>query len=526
MNLISKRTKFKIHDISDMNNRYILLVAYFIFFTLGESFSQSKELKTADKYFNQFNYSKAVERYLKLISENKNTYYATNKIAECYSHLQDSEKSIEWYLKAIKFPDFDYHIYYNLAQELKKVKDYEAAHDYMQKYLELSGVKPHEYDYPLNNYIRLLKEDSMRYEIYRLRINSKYSEFGPVTYSNKLIFCSNRPRRTLVSRDDVMTNQQFFSLYEAQIISLNELKDTKIFANNLKSKLNTGPVCFNRDQNLMYVTRNDAKNKKGSSNLDIYTTKLSKGKWSKNLERIPLQHSGYSIAHPSLSRDGKKLYFSSNMPGGYGGMDIYVCDNKNGFLSSPENLGPEINTPGNEVFPYIANDGRLYFSSDGLQGLGGLDIFFVLPTEDSFSYPFNMGYPVNTADDDFSFFLNEDKRTGYLASNREGGKGEDDIYAFRIIKQLDYCLLVGTVVDESVNKPVNNAQIVIKNKKGLVVYKLVSDPNGGFSIYLKKDRDYFFSCRKKLYKQLNGKFTEVQMMEKNILQIELSLQPK
>ena len=507
-----------------MNKRYILLLAL-IFIIPGNAFSQSKELQKADKYFKQFNYTKAIDKYLKLISENQNTYYATIKVAECYSKLQQTEKAIEWYIKAIKFPDFDYHIYYNLAQELKKIKDYEAAHDYMQKYLELSGAKPREYDYPLNNYIRLLKEDSTRYEIYTLRINSEYSEFGPARYSNSLIFSSNRPKRSWIKRDDVLTERPFYSLYEARIISINELKEPKIFANNLKSTLNTGPVCFNKEQNLMYVTRN-VKSKKEGSVLDIYTTKKTKGKWSKNLERVPLQHTGYSIAHPSLSPDGKKLYFSSDMPGGYGGMDLYVCDNKNGFLSSPENLGPDINTPGNEVFPFISNDGRLYFASDGLQGLGGLDIFFVLPAEDSFSYPFNMGYPINTSADDFSIYLNEDKRTGYLTSNRPGGKGEDDIYAFRILKQPDYCLLIGTVIDESNGKPINGVQITIKNPKGIVVHKLVSDPNGGFSIYLKKDKNYFFTCRKKLYKQLNGKFTEVQMMDKDILQIDLNLQPK
>jgi len=508
-----------------MNKRYILLIIAVVL-SLGNLFSQSKDLQKADKYFNQYNYSKALEKYFSLISENQNTYYSTIKIAECYSKLQQTNKAIEWYIKAIKFPDFDYHLYYSLAQELKKVNNYDAAHDYMQKYLELSGAKPREYDYPLNNYIRLLKEDSTRYEIYKLKINTQYSEFGPVIYEDNLIFSSNRPKRTWIKRDDVMTGQPFYSLYQSTVVSINELKEPKMFAGNLKSKLNVGPVCFNKEQNIMYITGNSLKNKKGGSVLDIYTTKKTKGKWSKNIERVPLQHPGYSIAHPSLSPDGKKLYFSSDMPGGYGGMDLYVCDNKNGFLSTPENLGPDINTPGNEVFPFIASDGRLYFASDGLQGIGGFDIFFVLPAEDSFSYPFNMGYPINTSADDFSLYLNDDKRTGYLTSNRSGRKDDDDIYAFRIMKQLNYCLLIGTIVDENTHKPINGVQIVIKNNNGLIVHKLTSDPNGGFSIYLKEDKDYSFTCRKKLYKQLKGKFTQVQMLNKNILQIELDLQPK
>ena len=520
-----KRTISKTHDISDMNKKYLIFIFFHFFFSLV-TYSQSKELLSADKNFNQFNYSKALKKYLKLVEEGKNTYYATNKIAECYSNLQQPEKAIEWYLKAIEFPDIDYHVYYYLAQELKKIKHYSEAHDYMRKYMELSGVKPHDFDFPLTNYIRLLKEDSLRYEINNLKINSVYSDFGPCTYLDNLVFCSNRPVRVFVNREDVMTDQPFYNLYNAKIISLNDLEDVKLFSKKLRSKLNTGPVCFNNKMNLMYLTRNNPRSKKEGTKLDIFISKKTKDKWSKNVERIPLQHSGYSIAHPSLSKDGKKFYFSSDMPGGYGGTDLYVCNNKNGFLSPPENLGPLINTPGNEVFPFIADDGKLYFASDGLQGLGGLDIFFALPVEDSFSYPFNLGYPINTSADDFSLILNKDMRTGYFASNRDGGKGEDDIYAFRILEPLDYCLIVGTVRDESSNKPINGAQVLIKNKKGLLVHKLITDPNGGFSIYLEKDKDYFVTCRKKAYKQLNAKFTRVQMLGLKILNVELSLQPK
>ncbi len=508
-----------------MYNRYII-ITLLLFSFLGLTHSQNKDILAADKLFNQFNYSKAVKKYLKLIEEGKNTYYATNKIAECYTHLQQPEKAIDWYLKAIKFPDFDYHLYYSLSQQLKIVNQYESSQDYMQKYLELSGSRLHDYNYPINNYIRLLKEDSTRYEIYNLKINSTSSEFGSCIYSDKLIFSSNRQNRTFVNRDDIRTNQPFFSLYQVQRNSLNELGDPKPFAEKIKSNLNIGPICFNRKLSLMYITKNTQKTKKGKVTLDIFTTKKTKGKWNKNTERIPLQNSGFSIAHPSLSKNGKRFYFSSDMPGGYGGMDLYVCDNKNGFLSTPENLGSEINTPGNDVFPYIANDGTLYFASDGLQGLGGFDIFFALPTEDSFSYPFNLGYPINTSADDFSLTLMSDMRTGYLTSNREGGKGEDDIYAFRMIKPLSYCLIVGTVVDEITGDAINGTQVVIKNSKGLVVYKLTTDPNGGFSIYLKSDKNYSFSCRKKLYKKLDIKFTEAQMLNKKILQIELSLQPK
>jgi hypothetical protein len=507
-------------------NKQLLIIIFLLSSITTAISAQDKEIQTADRYFNQFNYSKAVKKYLKLIEEGKSTYYATNKIAECYKHLQKPEKAIEWYLKAIKFPDFDYHLYYLLAQELKKVNQYESAQDYTEKYLELSGARLHNYNYPLNNYIRLLKEDSARYEIYNLKINSASSEFGPCIYSDKLIFSSNRPNRTLINRDDIMTNQPFFGLYQAQLNSLYDLSDPKHFAENIKSNLNLGPICFNREQTLMYITKNISKTKKGKVTLDIFISKKSKGKWDKNTERIPMQNSGFTVAHPSLSKNGKRFYFSSDMPGGYGGMDLYVCDNKNGFLSTPENLGPEINTAGNEVFPFVSNDGRLYFASDGLQGLGGLDIFFAIPSDDTFSYPFNLGYPINTSADDFSLILTSDMRTGYLTSNREGGKGKDDIYAFRIIKPLDYCLIVGTVVDETSGEPINGTQVVIKNSKGLVVYKLTTDPNGGFSIYLKGDKNYSFSCRKKLFKRLEGKFTEVQMLNKKILQVELSLQPK
>jgi tetratricopeptide (TPR) repeat protein len=525
MSSISKKTKFKTLDISNMKMKQLTVFFIFLFITFS-ALSQSKELQDADRYFNQFNFKKAIKKYKKIIDEGQHVYYSTNKIADSYRQLGQAEDAIEWYLKAIEFPDIDYEIYYKLAQELKKIKQYEDAQLYLEKYNELADDQSNDFDLSLQNHIRLLKEDSTRYEIYTLRINSEASEFGPAIFQDKLIFSSNRHRKSLVQRDDVLTDQPFFNLYQSKRNSLNELGEPEEFATKLASNLNNGPVCFNNEQTLMYVTRNVPKLKKGKATLDIYISRIQRGNWTKNVERIPLQNTGFSVAHPSLSKDGRKFYFSSNMEGGYGGMDIYVCENKNGFLSTPENLGPLINTPGNELFPFIANDGRLYFSSDGHQGLGGLDLYFALPLEDNFSYPFNMGYPINTASDDFSMTLLSDMRTGYLSSNRSGGMGGDDIYAFRIIKPLNFCLIVGNVISEADGTPLNRAQIVIKNQKGMIVNKVYSDISGNFSVYLKSDESYSFTCRKKLYQVLEGNFTEVQMLNQELLQVELSLKEK
>ncbi|TAJ05460.1 hypothetical protein DMA11_23470 [Marinilabiliaceae bacterium JC017] len=504
--------------------KYLLFLFLSIFsITLS---AQNKELTKADNYYNQYNYNKALKAYQKLANDGISLFYTTNKIAECYSSMGDAQNAVIWYKKAVQFPDVDYKIYYHLALELKKLEQYDQAQMYMNKYYTLSG---HTFPFgsnDYNKYVQLLSMDSSRFEIYPLKINSPASEFGPAIYANKLIFSSNRPKKGLVKRGDVRTNKPFFSLYESTRVTLTELNNPSIFAHQLNSDLNNGPICFNQNDRLMFITQNTEKSGSGKVRLTIVLSKKEKGKWQKETEEIPLTNLDYSIAHPSMTLDGKRFFFTSDMPGGQGGMDLYVSEIKNGVMSPPRNLGAQINTAGNELFPFLDRENKLYFTSDGHPGLGGYDIFIAIPLDAGYSPAFNMGYPLNTSADDFSLVIMDNQRTGYLASNRPGGKGEDDIYAFRIIDPLNYCQVKGTITNEVTRQPLAQVTVTIKNDTGIVVDQIQSNSDGFFHSFLKSDGQYQFEFRKRYYYPVTGQVKQEDLYNKEFIELDIGLQEK
>ena len=244
----------------------------------------------------------------------------------------------------------------------------------------------------------------------------------------------------------------------------------------------------------MYFSRNNynkaglAKDKAGFSNLKIYKATLINGIWD-NIEELPFNNDEYSTGHPSLNSDNTKLYFASDMPGGIGGSDIYYVNIKSdGTIGMPQNLGNIVNTDKNEVFPVINNEDVLFFSSNGHHGLGLLDIFVTIKDKtDLIIDVLNLGIPVNSNKDDFSFFMSEDGTSGYFASNRDGGVGSDDIYAYNRVLPLK---VEGTVTDLINNKPVEHAKITLFDANNNQIAYLVTDENGYYEINIDRDADY------------------------------------
>lgn len=276
----------------------------------------------------------------------------------------------------------------------------------------------------------------------------------------------------------------------------------------------------------MFITQNTENSSSGKVRLTIVLSKNEKGKWQKKTEEIPLTNLNYSIAHPSISLDGKRFFFASDLPGGQGGMDLYVSEIKNGVMSPPRNLGAQINTAGNELFPYVDRENRLYFTSDGHPGLGGYDIFIAIPLDTGYSPPFNMGYPLNTSADDFSLVIMDNQRTGYLASNRPGGKGEDDIYAFRIIEPLNYCQIEGSITNKTTRQPLARVTVTIKNGAGIVVDQIQSNSDGFFHSFLKSDGPYQFEFSKRYYYPVTGQVKQEDLYNKKFIELDIGLQEK
>jgi hypothetical protein len=266
-------------------------------------------------------------------------------------------------------------------------------------------------------------------------INTAFQEYSPAFYRNGLVFIGSNPAVDKDKKTDDETGKKATSFFLAMREENGSLKKVVPFAEDLTTKFYDGPLSFNADGTTVYFTRSNlkrgkpVKSKDGSVKLKIYSAEKKEETWT-NIQELPLNTPEYDCAHPSISPDGKRLYFSSNRPDGFGGMDLYVCTFLNGKWSIPVNCGPKINTAKNEIFPFFHADGTLYFTSNGHAGLGNLDIFFTMKTDTGWLSPRALPEPINSPSDDFGLIVSPDKMSGYYSSNRASGKGDDDIYSF------------------------------------------------------------------------------------------------
>jgi outer membrane protein OmpA-like peptidoglycan-associated protein len=268
-------------------------------------------------------------------------------------------------------------------------------------------------------------------------VNTPSIEFSPAFYRNGIVFVSSRIKSGPI---DEKLGETFFELFYADL-DPNGLPIKPLpFSMELNSRFHEGPVAFNKKGNRIYFTRtnmhlgiaqSDKKGKKGKVHLKIYEAVRGEYDWE-NVTELPFNSDKYSCMHPTLSPDGTRMFFSSDMPGGYGGRDLYVVEKQGNTWSKPINLGPDINTNKDEAFPFFHESGVLFFASDGHPGFGGLDIFMIDMSSRIWGVVTNLGKTINSAHDDLGFILNEEGTRGYFSSNRQGGLGKDDIYMFEL----------------------------------------------------------------------------------------------
>ncbi|MGH1334498.1 MAG: OmpA family protein [Aureispira sp.] len=315
-------------------------------------------------------------------------------------------------------------------------------------------------------------------------LNSPKLEFSPMFYRDGLLFVSTR---TKGERKDRWINDNYMDLYYAQRKTDGSFETPELFADELKTALHEGPCTFTKDQQTIYFTRNDlykgkrGKSKDGTTKLNLYRANLVEGEWTKE-EELPFNDPDVDQAHPTLSSNERILVFASNAKGGFGGMDLWVSRLEKGTWSKPVNLGARINTPGDEVFPFIHEDGTLYFSSNGWSSLGGLDVFMATQVynhpDSLWEYPFNIGTPINSSSDDFGFITNKTKTMGYYTSSRV--ENQDDIYQFKVEHPLDQVTpLPSTTVDVCVYDDdsrlrLDKATVVVQRDATLAADSVVS----------------------------------------------------
>lgn len=324
-------------------------------------------------------------------------------------------------------------------------------------------------------------------------INTDKLEFSPAFYQNGIVFTTTR--RTVGPQDNNI-GETFFELFYSDLDSEGMPLKPETFGVEMNTEVHEGPVSFSRDGNLIFLTRNNytkGLKKAGSDGwvqMQIYEAKRGFFDWE-NVKEVPFNNDEYNVMHPSLSPDGTKLYFTSNMPGGHGETDIYVVSRNGDIWGTPENLGPSVNTAGKEAFPFIHESGTLFFASNGHPGMGGFDIFKTQTTGNAYSAVTSMGVPFNTEADDFGLILNQEGKTGYFTSARAGGKGTDDIYKFDLTgESIETPMMLSSIIrvyDEGTKERIKDAGIRVfeRDKDGFAsggeYYDAVFMPDGSGS---------------------------------------------
>ena len=454
--------------------------------------AQSKEVK-ADKQFEKFAYVNAIKTYERIFAKGYKSKDILQKIGDSYYFKGDLITAAKWYGELFIFTqEINSEYYYRYAQALKATKNYSKADEILAQFFQKNGTDLRaKLANSQKDYLNQIQKNSGRFTINNAGINSKYSDYGSAFYKDKIIFASARDNGEMIIRKHDWTGESFTNLYNSDTLSnVSKLKPAK-FGANLNSKFHESTPVFTKDGKTVYFTRNNYLNGKKrkdaqqSTLLKIYKATITDSKFN-NITELPFNSDEYNVAHPALSSDEKTLFFASNMPGSLGQSDLYkVAINEDGSFGKPINLGNTINTEGRETFPTVTSENEIYFASDGHPGLGGLDVFVSKIEKDgNYKYVVNVGEPINSAQDDFGFLINENSRVGYVTSNREGGIGSDDIYKFKENKKIEYpCeqLLKGVVTEKATGQPLANSKVTFSDANYKMLKEMTTDGEGKFN---------------------------------------------
>ncbi len=485
-----------------MKLKNYILTGFTVLIGLSVS-AQYGSQKKADNLFNTFSFVNAAKVYHKLIDKNHNADYAVRQLADSYAYMRNPDSAVVYYEKAVIQNNVPIHYYYNYAQALRGVKDYKASRSWMKKFKNAGGKIDRDRFLKDADFINAIFNAKQQYFLTDVNFNSKYSDFGAYEHEGVIYFASSRDERVSTKHIYGWNGEPFLDVYTTS----NRTDSLVNHKAKLKGKVNSiyhdGPITLSKDGTTMYFSRNDfnkqvlGKADNGMTNLKIYKATLANGQWI-NITELEFNDHNYSVSHPALNNDETKLYFCSDMPGGYGGSDIYyITINDDGTYGDIQNAGAIVNTDKDEKFPFINSEGVLFFASDGHPGLGMLDIFgTILDENNNISGIINLGVPVNSNKDDFSFFMNNDGLSGYFASNRSGGKGSDDIYAYDRIPNLT---IDGVIKDVNTNLPLADVTIMLLDSNGNKIAELQTDEKGLYDINIDRDADYVIKAKKENY---------------------------
>ncbi|MEM6515255.1 MAG: OmpA family protein [Bacteroidota bacterium] len=484
-----------------MKSKILLLI-----FAIG-SLSLSAQERLADKFFKNYGYIKAAELYKEVLKKGDTSINVLTRLGDCYYNNSNPKEAAIWYGLAFETydnEDISPEYMFKYVQSLRSKNDFEKANDWMEKFMTANNNSGFE-DFDTASIEKFQKlEDSEKNRIVKLvnlPFNSKFADFGPFIYNDLLYFTSARNEDGKIYG---WNKEPFLDIYQVDfkkdIDNPEYGNPIEVNADGINTRYHEASLTITNDGKTMYFTRDnlDGKrldyDKEGTTHLSIYQARFIDGVWT-DVYQLPFNDDFYSSGHPALSPDNKKLYFVSDREGGFGGTDIYVVDiEENGKFSKPRNLGDKVNTPGREMFPFVAKDNTLFFSSDGHINLGLLDIFKSDILNDENAEPQNLGAPYNSGYDDFAYFNNATEEemqagfTGYFSSNRPEGKGSDDIYSFdsrvceKVIKGVTRVTLDNSVLP--------GVKVQLINDVGVVIAEVTTGADGAFEFEAECESQY------------------------------------
>lgn len=475
-----------------MKNLMLALCLLFSYTMMPQRMAQ----KMADNLFDEMSYASAVDYYKDLAGTRTASETNLRRLAVCYYKLQDFVKAEQAYAKlSAAYPQaLSESDLINQIQCLKSQGKYGQIEPVMKKLSDKNKSSLFLAAHRLNpGYETKLKKDSLRYRIFNVKeINTEYSEFYPYIYGKDkaLMMVSNRRNVATKNRTFGFDDTYFTDIYTANRKDSLDFDDVSPLTKKVSTKYHDGPVIVSADGKKMYITRTNYLNHKlGKSSQKIANlkllmfTKAADGAWDEGAE-FPFCSDEYSLGHAALSLNEKRLYFISDMPGGYGQTDLWYSDLVDGSWQKPVNLGSDVNTEAQELFPYINEQGILFFASNGYAGLGGLDICYSFPGAGSYLEGKLLGYPVNTRFDDFGFYVNPDFKTGYFSSNRPGGKGKDDIYYFNSTSPLFGIYVEGKIRNGYSKQAVAGAKVKLLDQNGKALDSARTSPDGSYQMQI------------------------------------------
>ncbi len=502
------------------------LLSVLMIVATSDANAQGRKLRKADKAFSLFQFEKAIKGYTKVLNKRPDNIKALGKLADVYRITGDYENALRWYAEVVSQPGHTAIQKFYYAQMLRTAQQYDEAKKYYLEYAKADSTDPR--GKRLADGIDLIPKwiaDSSKFIIREFPHNSPVSDFSPTFFKNDsaIVFPSARGTGKI---DNLWSGSPFLDIFISVQTDTGFTTPVPL-EGHVNKEYHEGPVAFDSTYTVMYFTRNNyikkkKKSKEGIMKLKVFRAEFVDGKWT-NIFDLPFNSDEYSVGHPTLSHDGRYLFFASDMPhdDARGGQDLYYVRIKDDGFSPPVNLGKDVNTKGDEVFPFMHKNGTLFFASDSYEGFGGLDIYSATKTDGEWGNVTNVGYPVNSHRDDFGLIYNEDIINGFFSSNRPGGSGDDDIYAF---DKKSKVVLLGKVIDKKTREPIPDALVRLMQVPAEFIDSATTDNKGKFIFDLPLKQDFIVTSEKYGWFLISPKEISTHQPDKDTIEMVLEMQ--